>query len=197
MNHRIEPRARRRRRPALLAGALVLSLGIAAPVARGADAPASKPRITEPFRQEHAEIRVHLDHIRQMAGDLRMAGPEERVRSMRFVAKFFDEHIRTHAGWEEQVLYPVVDRLAGGGRHPFTTTMRYEHGVVARWIDELGAEAAKETPDVEAFARRSDNLLGLLWAHFEEEEEVLLPLIDSGMNPEDFKREVLDKMKPH
>ena len=181
--------------------AFLLALAVAgvllAPVPAADDATRPEGRVTAPFREEHAEIRVHLGHIHEMAGQLREAAPDERLRTMRFVAKFLDEHIRAHAGWEEQVLYPVVDRLAGGGAHPFTSTMRHEHGVVGRWIDELAAESAKESPGVEAFARRADNLLGLLWAHFEEEEEVLLPLIDAGMSREAFQREVLDKMKPH
>ena len=62
---------------------------------------------------------------------------------------------------------------------------------------KLTAESEKATPDLEAFARRTDNLLGLLAAHFEEEEEVLLPLVEKGMSPEQFKREIMDKMEPH
>jgi hypothetical protein len=31
---------------------------------------------------------------------------------------------------------------------------------------------------VKAFTRRTDNLLGLLEAHFEEEEHVLLPILE-------------------
>ena len=56
--------------------------------------------------------------------------------------------------------------------------MRYEHGVVGRWIGELAQEAKRPAPDVKAFTRRTDNLLGLLEAHFEEEEHVLLPILE-------------------
>ena len=153
--------------------------------------------MTEPFREEHAEIRVHLGHLHQMAGELRTAAASETPATMRFVVKFLNEHIRAHAEWEEQVLYPVVDRLAKGGKEPFTATMRHEHRIVGRWIDELAAEAAKPVPGVETFARRTDYLLGLITAHFEEEEEVLLPLIDRGMSAAQFKRDVLDRMKAH
>lgn len=196
MTFRSDFRARRAGLAAAAAGALATSLALTASVAFG-DRPAPAPRVTEPFRAEHADIRVHLDHIHRMAGELRAATPDARLRSMRFVVKFLDEHIGAHAAWEEKVLYPVVDRLAGGGKHPFTATMRHEHGVVGRWIAELGTEAAKDSPDADAFARRTDNLLGLLWAHFEEEEEVLLPLIDAGMSADQFKREVLDRLPAH
>lgn len=165
--------------------------------ARASSEEGAKRRVTEPFREEHAGIREHLGHIQQKAGALRAAAPGEQKKSPIFVSKFLNEHIRAHAEWEEKVLYPVVDRLAKSGAEAFTSTMRYEHGVVGRWIDELTAESEKATPDIEAFARRTDNLLGLLAAHFEEEEEVLLPLVEEGMTPEQFKREIMDKMEPH
>ena len=165
--------------------------------ARATSEEGAKRCVTEPFREEHAGIREHLGHIQQKAGALRTVVPGEQQMSMLFISKFLNEHIRAHAEWEEKVLYPVVDRLAKSGAEAFTSTMRYEHGVVGRWIDELTTESEKATPDLEAFARRTDNLLGLLAAHFEEEEEVLLPLVEKGMSPEQFKREIMDKMEPH
>jgi len=176
------------RRFLLSAALLVLSAPAGA-------APAA--RVTDPFRDEHAEVKVHLRHLHDMVGEMRTAPAAEAPGTMRFVVKFLNEHIREHARWEEQVLYPVVDRLAKSGEHLFTATMRHEHVIIGRWIDELAAEAAKDVPGVEAFARRADNLLGLVAAHFEEEEEVLLPLVDRGMSAEQFKREVLDHRQAH
>ncbi len=172
------------------------SLAIAGLFAPPPAAPRKK-RLTEPFREEHARIREHLGHIHDKAATLRGAAPPDQRSAMSFIGRFMREHIQAHAEWEEKVLYPVVDRLAGSGAEPFTSTMRYEHGIVGRWIAELTAEAEKETPDVEAFARRTDHLLGLLAAHFEEEEEVLLPLVEQGMTPEQFQREIADKMEAH
>lgn len=50
--------------------------------------------------------------------------------------------------------------------------------------------SAKPRPDYRAFARRTDNLPGLIAAHFEEEEEVLLPLIDRSLTTEQFEKEI-------
>lgn len=169
----------------------------AEPASPKAAAPASGKRPTEPFRAEHVEVKEHLGHIHSMVGSMLSAPPEEQVKTMNFVVKFLNTHIKSHAEWEEKVLYPVVDKYAGGGPHAFTASMRYEHGIVGRWIGELQSEAAKPSPDAKVFARRTDNLLGLLWAHFEEEEEVLLPLLDKSMTPEQFEREMgLGKSKP-
>jgi hemerythrin-like domain-containing protein len=160
---------------ALLVPAVVLGAGTARP--------------TESFRQEHVEIRAHLDHVRDWTGKLSQQAPDEQRTTARRIVAFFQEHIQPHAGWEEKALYPLVDRLAGGGEYPFTATMRHEHRIVERWIGELAKEAAKPRPDYRAFARRADNLLGLIAAHFEEEEEVLLPLIDRSLTPEQFEKE--------
>jgi hemerythrin-like domain-containing protein len=147
---------------------------------------ASESRSTDPFRAEHVEIRKHLEHIRGWAGELVKQPLNEQKATMKRTVSFFLEHIRPHAEWEERNLYPIVDRIAGGEH--FTATMRHEHKIVARWVGELAVEAVKPSPDALAFARRTDNLLGLLDAHFEEEEEVLLPLLDRTLSASEFER---------
>ncbi len=147
-------------------------------------------RPTAAFRAEHKEMQVHLGHVHGWVGGLLTQQPPEQGKTAQKVATFLEKHIKAHAEWEERFLYPVVDRLAGGGPNVFTATMRYEHRIVGRWIGELRAEADKPKLDAAKFARRADNLLGLIWAHFEEEEEVLLPLIDKGMSKAQFEREL-------
>lgn len=146
-------------------------------------------RPTAAFRAEHQEVQTHLRHVHERVGALPTHSPPEQRRSAQEVVSFFEKHIKPHAEWEERALYPVVDKLAGGPA-PFTSTMRHEHRIVSRWIAELRAEAAKPQLDAAEFARRADNLLGLIWAHFEEEEEVLLPFIDQGLSKEQFEREL-------
>jgi hemerythrin-like domain-containing protein len=69
-------------------------------------------------------------------------------------------------------------------------TMIYEHRIIERLIGELAKEIAGEQFRIELFARKTDRLLGLVDAHFEEEEEVLLPVLDEKMNEEEFRRDV-------
>lgn len=163
---------------------LLLALAAALPVRGGDDRP------TGAFREEHAEIREHLDHLDAAVGALATAPPEEQARKMAFVARFLHEHIRAHAAWEEEVLYPIVDEKAGGGKERFTATMRHEHVIVGRWIDELRQQAEAPRPDVVAFARRAHRLLGLIAAHFEEEEEVLLTLLDRTLTADEFRARI-------
>ena len=145
-------------------------------------------RPTAAFRAEHREVLEHLRHVHDWVGALATESPAEQKKTADKVATFFEKHIKSHADWEEKNLYPVVDKLAGGGANRFTSTMRHEHRIVGRWIAELRAEAKKPRIDAAKFARRADNLLGLLWAHFEEEDEVLLPYIDKGMTKQQFQK---------
>lgn len=171
---------------------LALLVLLAATAARGAPGKGRKAmsdrRPTAAFRAEHQNVQEHLRHVHEWVGALAAQPPAEQRRTAQKIATFFEDHIKPHAEWEEKFLYPVVDKLAGGGPNAFTSTMRYEHRIVGRWIGELRAQADSKAMDPAKFARRADNLLGLIWAHFEEEEEVLLPFIDRGMSREQFER---------
>ena len=151
---------------------------------------------TQAFRDEHAEVKEHLDHLHQMVGSMASADAAAQRKTAKFVAKFLTEHILEHAKWEEERLYPAVDKRTHAGAHPFTGTMRYERTIVGRWIEELGSMAAAEKLDAVAFARKADRLLGLIAAHFEEEEEVLLPILDKSTTRAELEKELgLDKKK--
>ncbi len=153
-------------------------------------------RPTDPFRLEHRDIEDRLAEVERQIGGLPAAPPVEQRRTMTHILVFLREHVLLHAEWEEKVLYPVVDRRAGSGAHRFTASMRQEHAIVARWTEELASEAAKPEPDATRFARRADQLLGVLQAHLENEEEVLLPVLDWTMTPEDFEREIFSRGFP-
>lgn len=143
------------------------------------------------FRLEHADLRQRLVQLESMVGSLPGAACDEQAKLITTVVRFLESHVKAHAQWEERVLYPVVDRQAGSGREPFTASMRYEHRIISRWVDDLVREASRPVPDGRTFARRADNLLGLMTAHFEEEEAVLLPVLDRTMTAEQFQREII------
>jgi hemerythrin-like domain-containing protein len=145
------------------------------------------------FRAHHAEVLEHLGHVDAMAARLGGETPEQQRRTMDRIVGFFKEHIGPHAIEEERVLYPAVQQRAGRGNR-LTEVPIYEHRIVERWIGELEAQAAKPEPDAAAFAQRAVHLVGLLRAHFEVEEQVLLPVLDATMTPAEFKREVGDRM---
>lgn len=172
----------------------VISAGCAGqPRAKG-DAPsASLEQPTREFRAHHAEVLEHLGHVDAMASRLSRESTAEQRQTMKRVVGFFQEHIGPHALDEERVLYPAVRQRAGDGNR-ITEVPIYEHRIVERWIADLEAEAAKSSPDAASFSEKAVHLVGLLRAHFEVEEQVLLPILDATMSPEEFKREIGDRM---
>ncbi|HEY0593823.1 MAG TPA: hemerythrin domain-containing protein [Thermoanaerobaculia bacterium] len=145
---------------------------------------------TASFRAEHAEVKEHLRHIDSMAGSLPSQDEAKRAKTAGFIVEFLTDHILTHAAWEEKNLYPAVDKRTTAGARPFTGTMRYEHGIIGRRIADLRSAASGSGFDAARFVRDTDRLLGLIAAHFEKEEEVLLPVLDESMTREQVESEL-------
>lgn len=184
-----------RRAAVMTASSLVVIMaGCAAePRAQGTGPSRSIEQPTKEFRSHHAEVLEHLGHVDAMAARLEKESPDKQLQTMQRVVGFFREHIGPHALDEERVLYPAVRRRAGEGNR-LTEVPVYEHRIVERWITDLETEAAKDTPDAAAFSQKAVHLVGLLRAHFEVEEQVLLPILDATMTTAEFKREVGDRM---
>ena len=175
---------------------VILALVLAATFAFAQNTGTANERATDGFRTLHQSLRTHINHLTALAGQLPKQTPEQQKAAMQEIVTCLTDNIHRHARVEEEVLYPVVDQAAGTtGEFLFTATMRYEHRIVGRWITELRSLAKEPNPDITAFARRTDNLLGLVRAHFEEEEDILLPVLDAKMTVAQFKKEVLDKME--
>ena len=98
------------------------------------------------FRLEHAELEQRLAQLESMVGSLPGAMCDEQAKLMTAVVSFLKGNVRSHAQWEERVLYPVVDHQAGSGREPFRASRRYERRIIVRWVDELLQEASRPSP---------------------------------------------------
>ena len=165
-------------------------------------APAPKPthqqaaipavRATEPLRPQYAGIRAQLERLNGLVDALPRTAPQEQGEAMRRIAELLGEMILRHTGEERDRLYMAADRCAGNAPHRFTTSLSHEQALSARWLEALSAEAGRPSPDVTAFSRGAQRLLGLLDAHFQTEEAVLLPLLDGAMTPDQFRRDVME-----
>ncbi|GEM_PF-6305312 len=153
-------------------------------------------RATEPLRRQYAEIRLQLDRLDGLVGSLARASSPERISTLRQITELLEEQILRNTAEETDRLYLSADRCAGNASYRFTASLCHEQVIAARWMLELSDEAGKPSPDLTAFSRRADRLLGLLDAHFETEEKVLLPLLDDAMTPDRFRREVMEGEAP-
>jgi hemerythrin-like domain-containing protein len=151
---------------------------------------ATGQKATAEFRNTHKTELEHLGHVETWSGALAAQSPEEQKQTAAKIIDYFRNGLIKHAEWEETHLYPLIDKLTNSEKNPFTSTMRHEHKIVVRSIEALEKEAAKPQPDYADFARKTDMLLGLVRAHFELEDEVLLPYIDKSMTREQFEEAI-------
>lgn len=138
--------------------------------------------VTAPLRDARGHLREFLKAIADRVGELASLPTEERSAGMKKVAADLDTRLRPHLEWEERAIHPVVDKFACEGPAAFSASMRYEHEIIYRSIGELRAQSLDGT-SVVAFTRRADNLLGVVLAHFELEEQVLFPILDRALGP--------------
>ncbi len=136
--------------------------------------------MTAPLRQARDRLRRSLAAIADRVGVLGALPVEARSTAMRSLAADLEALLRPHLEWEERTIHPVVDKFACEGPAAFSASMRYEHEIILRAAGELRSMADDATPVV-AFSRRADNLLGVVLAHFELEEHVLLPILDRAL----------------
>jgi iron-sulfur cluster repair protein YtfE (RIC family) len=103
--------------------------------------------------------------------------------------EFLSGHLLPHAIAEEAALYPVVGRVMGS--QEATKTMETDHAEVKRLTEVLGklrAALPDNRPSAEqarALRRVLYGLYALVRIHFQKEESVYLPLLDSSLTPEE------------
>jgi iron-sulfur cluster repair protein YtfE (RIC family) len=147
------------------------------------------PLPTQPFRDEHAELIAHLEHIRQAASEVARVSPEERQAIVQRILGFLRDTLVPHAAAEERVLYPEWARLVGSS--DAAAPMVHDHEAIVARIDAL-AEAGPG--DVDRLQELLYGLYALISVHFRKEEDIQLPALDA--NPEVAAR-VLEQMGSH
>ncbi len=138
---------------------------------------------TAALRAERARIRVRLAAISEATGAIATSSHERRGPAMGEIVGALDACLGPHLEWEERTLHPIVDKFACEGPAAFSASMRYEHEIIHRWLDEL-ARIASAGADAAGFVRQADRLLGVITAHFELEEQVFFPVLDRSVTPE-------------
>lgn len=163
--------------------------------------PAASHRPTEPFREEHAHLRPHLEALLRAADSVGAAATEELRERVESAYRFLKGHLIPHAVAEDEVLYAKVDELLGGrGDTRPTDTMRRDHVEVGDLTERLaGLRERLAGGDLEPSEERElravlYGLYAVVALHFAKEEEVYLPLLDRELGP-DEARELFDRME--
>ena len=104
----------------------------------------------------------------------------------------FRTGLQRHIAWEEEILFPLFETKTGMRQTGPTAVMRTEHRQIKGFLERIHIKiSAGETGGLDALEK---DLVEVLSAHNEKEENVLYPWIDdslSGIEMED----VLSRMK--
>jgi iron-sulfur cluster repair protein YtfE (RIC family) len=142
--------------------------------------------LTDPIRAEHAELRPHIEQLRDLADavdELPLAKLRDGVAQAH---AFLGGQLIPHAHAEDKALYPAVAHLMGAVEA--TRTMSRDHVEVGRLTDQLAALHAvleKGAPDgsqIKSLRRVLYGLYAVVVLHFAKEEEIYLPLLERGLS---------------
>lgn len=154
--------------------------------------------LTQPLHDEHRELLPHVERIREVAEQAGDGPIGEIQKGVEEAYDFLAYHLIAHAQAEDEVLYPVVQKVLGS---PLATrTMSRDHVEVGRYIEELADLKAGLNVTVlragqaQSLQRVLYGLYALLKVHFAKEEEVYLPILDERLTPESA-REMFENME--
>jgi iron-sulfur cluster repair protein YtfE (RIC family) len=146
--------------------------------------------ITKPLRDEHQSLLPHINQIAEVA-DLIGEAPVAAVRQgIEEIYDFLLHDLIPHAQAEDQVLYPLVDRLLGATGA--TATMAREHEEIRQLIEALGALRPEifgtylPPSQARALRRVLYGLYAVVKIHFAKEEAVYLPLLDRKLTADEM-----------
>jgi hemerythrin-like domain-containing protein len=153
----------------------------------------SGPKPTASLRTEHASIITRLTSLAERIEKLHESATLDQLSLAREVIEFVNKHVAPHARAEEYTLYPAADWAAGEGSK-LTETVRFEHQIVARRCQALEKEISAGAP-AGKLMHHCYAILGLVAAHFQVTEQVLLPYLDKAFDAARFEKEVLTPLR--
>ncbi|HVW03785.1 MAG TPA: hemerythrin domain-containing protein [Vicinamibacterales bacterium] len=96
----------------------------------------------------------------------------------------FKTRLERHIGWEDDILFPLFERLTGLTDNGPTVVMRTEHRQIRALLDSIDAALQENETSVDA---DESTLLEVLAAHNVKEEHILYPMIDKQISVADRK----------
>ena len=142
--------------------------------------------VTEPLRNHHK----HCDDLFAAAEDAAQSGLWTRCMED---FRSFHEQMEAHFSGEEEILFPAFEKATGMSGGP-TQVMRMEHSQMRDLFSQMADAVASR--DADAFAGAAETLLILMQQHNMKEENILYPMCDNALSPDDVGEHLLNLMAP-
>ncbi len=129
-----------------------------------------------PLSRDHYEGLLLSQQIR--ADRIMMNGwPSDPIDRARFVARFYDEHLKTHFAAEEESLFPLFTSHVPQGSH-LVGELVAEHRIMEQFVSRFAkADSLTVLKELNEFAE-------LLERHIRKEERQLFPLFEDHASKE-------------
>jgi hypothetical protein len=144
-------------------------------------------RSTQPFLDEHAELRDHVEHFLVAARELPTVDRHERIEMVERIVVFLADMLLPHCAVEERVLYPAAAELLR--EEDGSTTVAGDRAKVRDLLAQL-SDADPDDPG--ALQEPLYALYVILSAHFWREEELYLKL--TALRDEAGTSAILDRV---
>ena len=147
--------------------------------------------ITQPLRDEHAELYRSIEALRQAADTINESLTSSAHDQIEQAYLFLTSRLFPHAQAEEKVLYPMVQKIMGSEQA--TATMNRDHAEVAQLTEELGtlrvhrSQLTITSIQARTLRRVLYSLYAILKLHFEKEEDIYLPMLDGKLTPDEAR----------
>jgi hemerythrin HHE cation binding domain-containing protein len=129
-------------------------------------------RSTQPFLDEHAQLRDHVEHFLVAARELPTVDRDERIEMVERIVTFLADMLLPHCAAEERVLYPAAARLLS--EEDDSATVAGDRAKVREMLAQL-SEADPDDPGT--LQEPLYALYTILSAHFWREEGLYLKLV--------------------
>ena len=133
--------------------------------------------IAQFMNEDHARLDRIFEEFRQ-----------QQSRDKAQATRLFDEFmagLQRHILWEEELLFPIFEARTGITEGP-TAVMRMEHGQIKGILEEMNMRMPGAA--AEGLAELITDLLEVLGAHNQKEENILYPAIDQMLTDEDREK---------
>ncbi|WP_168063218.1 hemerythrin domain-containing protein [Candidatus Manganitrophus noduliformans] len=129
------------------------------------------------------------ERLEQILRDFLKARDQDGVRA-RELFNAFKSGVEKHMAWEEEILFPAIERRTGMHLPGPTVLVQSQHRQIKALFEKISAQIDKEGGTEEVLKE----LTGLLALHSREEERILYPWIDVSLGKEE-REAALEQMK--
>jgi hemerythrin-like domain-containing protein len=130
-----------------------------------------------PLAKDHYKGLLLVQQLREHGRPIMTGWPQTTAERARFVARFYDEHLKKHFEAEEQALFPPALEHVPASRS-IVQELLHEHRTIEEYIVQFRNASGSDPADVlQQFAT-------LLEEHIRKEDRVLFPLLEKEAAPE-------------